>query len=96
MARFTFTCFSCSHVIETDTVYRTDRCPKCEMDVKTCRNCRHYDDHASNECREPAAEYVYTKDRANYCDYFDPRAERIEEKSAADDARAKLEALFKK
>lgn len=97
MARFTFHCHSCDTVLELDAVYRTDRCRKCESDVKVCKNCRHYDSSASNECRETAADYVHNKDRANYCDYFAPRADRVEgEKSEVEDAKARLEALFKK
>ncbi len=96
MARYNFQCFSCGDPIESDAVFRTDRCGGCEADVKTCTNCRHYDASVSNGCRETAADYVHRKDRANYCDYFDPRRDRIEVKSEVDDARAKLEALFKK
>lgn len=96
MARYTFQCFSCGETVESDAVFRTDRCSRCEADVKVCRNCRHYDASTSNSCRETSADYVHDKERANYCDYFDPRQDRIEVASEVEDARAKLEALFKK
>lgn len=96
MPRFTIHCWSCSDVIETDGVYRSDHCAKCGQDLKVCKACRHYDANASNECREPAAEYVYEKTRANYCGYYEPRQDRIEVVDEVADARAKLDALFKK
>lgn len=96
MPRFTFHCFSCGTVQETDAVFRSDSCSHCEADLKACKNCRHYESSASNGCRESVADFVHNKERANYCGYFDPRADRVENDDEVADARAKLEALFKK
>lgn len=76
---------------------RRDECPKCHSDVHACKNCKHYDVKAYNECREPQADRVQEKDRANFCDYFygaDPSGV-----SASDQQKnlmAAAEALFKK
>lgn len=79
---------------------RTDACAKCDADLHCCLNCRHYNRSAHNECNEPQAEWVRDKDRANFCDYFDPRrgsaSAGISETSPAKDARSRFEDLFKK
>jgi hypothetical protein len=82
-------------------VGRADRCPTCDRDVRVCRGCAHYAPGAHNDCREPNAERIVDKERANFCDFFvlaarrpgagDPRGE-----SRAENARAGLDALFKK
>ena len=47
-------------------------------------------------CREPHADLVEEKDMANYCEYFSFNAEVKEQERAQLNARAQLEALFKK
>ncbi len=49
---------------------RRDECPFCRGDLHCCLNCRFYDPTSPKQCREPAAELVRDKNRANYCDYF--------------------------
>jgi hypothetical protein len=58
--------------------------------------CEFYDTSKAKHCREPIADEVKDKQRANFCDYFKPTpaAYRPEATSAADKARADLEALF--
>lgn len=64
-------CFSCNKEIQiTGVVGRRDECPQCHADQHSCRNCGHYDPKSYNECREPSAEVVKEKDRANFCDQF--------------------------
>ena len=91
-----FRCFECGHeAVLTNQPMRTTRCEGCDADVRACLNCRHYDPRASQECREPVAEPVRTKDRANFCDYFvlrAPEGEEVEDEAAA--AKRKLEDLF--
>jgi hypothetical protein len=65
--------------------------------VRVCLNCNHHDRSAYNECREPQAERVLDKDRRNQCDYFSLRqGARPGGTSPADDARKRLDDLFKK
>ena len=54
-------------------VLKTDSCPKCQFDLHSCSNCRFYDPSAHNECQETQAEWVRAKEKANYCDYFEPK-----------------------
>ncbi len=64
--------------------------------LEECRACEFYDTSKAKHCQEPIADEVKDKIRANFCDYFrpTPAAWRPEQLSAADQARAQLEALF--
>ncbi len=91
-------CFSCKTEIEfASLVGRRDECPKCRADVHVCRNCQHYDPRAYNECREPQADVVIEKIRANFCDHFAPLAQQGGKAApTAEELRKKAEALFSK
>jgi hypothetical protein len=58
--------------------------------------CEWYHTGVAKHCRETVAEEVKDKERANFCDYFKPRAGAYTNASvaAADRARAELDALF--
>jgi len=75
---------------------RREECPACHADLRVCRLCEFYDPTVSRSCREPIADHVSDKERANFCGYFKPRpnANDGNSQSAADTARAELEALF--
>lgn len=91
-------CHHCAkEVVISDRVGRGDTCPFCNADAHCCLNCSFYDTGAYNECREPNAERVLEKDRANFCDYFEFALDRKPGPSNKElDAKARLEALFKK
>lgn len=79
-----------------DKVRRSDECPHCGADMRSCKNCQYYDPGAHNECRETISEYIGDKERGNFCGMykaFQGDREPLEDAAAA---RAKLEALFKK
>ena len=90
-------CFSCQaeHTQVSRLSYR-EECSNCRADAHVCKNCQFYDVTAYNECREPSAERVVEKERANYCDYFIPAAGRSQDVSTQDQLKAAAEALFKK
>ena len=75
---------------------RTDECRACRAELHVCLMCEFYDTTVAKSCRETIAEEVKDKQRANFCDYFRPsdRAYRPGDQSAADKAKAELEALF--
>jgi len=93
-------CFACSAAVELAAGERVgfrETCSACDADLHVCLNCVHYDSGAYNQCREPNAEWVSDRERANRCDYFafgdsGDRAAR----SDPPDARAALDTLFKK
>ncbi|MBN2355651.1 hypothetical protein JXO59_06030 [candidate division KSB1 bacterium] len=90
-------CYQCGKEISLDhKVGRQDTCPFCSSYLHCCRNCQFYDVNAHHQCREPQAEWVQDKEKSNFCDYFEPGASVKTVPSAADDARRKLDDLFKK
>lgn len=91
-------CHACQKENDTgERVGRRDTCVQCDADLHVCLNCEFYDPKAYNECREPQADRVLEKDRANFCDYFTPaHAGRGKGADPKADAKAKLDALFKK
>jgi hypothetical protein len=91
-------CWSCGTALPLAAGERIgfrDTCTGCGADLHACRGCEFHDPAAYNECREPAAERVSDRERANRCDYFSP-ADRAPGAPAASDARARLDALFKR
>ncbi|MBV8359204.1 MAG: hypothetical protein JO189_14915 [Deltaproteobacteria bacterium] len=91
-------CFHCGRQVElTRRIGFREVCPVCDRSLHVCLNCGFYDPTFNNQCREPQAERVVDKDRANFCEYFSMRkTNELQRQSPANDARAKLEALFKK
>jgi hypothetical protein len=89
-------CFHCGRVVEfAERVGFRERCPACDRPAHACLNCTFYDPAYHNQCREIQADRVVDKDRANFCEFFQPRA-ASEKAESGTVARAKLEALFKK
>lgn len=58
--------------------------------------CEFYDTSVAKSCREPVADEVRDKERANFCGYFKPIPDTYQSKDSgeADEAKAKLAALF--
>lgn len=85
-------CWSCGAKLVAVDYQREGECPVCRKQTHVCRNCRFYEVGRPNHCQEPIAEPVNNKQRANFCDYFEPsesahKPGEDEEKlrSAADD-----------
>ncbi|MBF0371431.1 MAG: hypothetical protein HQL52_18480 [Magnetococcales bacterium] len=88
-------CWECGEALGSGDFGRGDDCPKCGKETRVCRNCRFYDQTAYNECHEPQAERVVEKERANFCDYFEPDpGKKAQQKQKADPMQA-ANALFK-
>ena len=83
-----------------EPIGRDAECDSCRRDLRCCRNCRHYDTRYNNSCRESMAEPVEDKERRNFCEYFsfnrEPFAATGTRPDRQADARAKLDALFRK
>ncbi len=75
---------------------RRDECPNCHAELHVCRLCRLFDAHAPQQCREPTADDVRIKDRANFCGFFAPRLHvpGVRMPSGQQNHRAALDALF--
>ena len=95
------TCWHCGRAIALATAQKVqsrDACPHCDADLRVCRNCRHFEPTAHNECREVLAEWVRFKDKGNYCDYFAPATAGAAPAASAGaaNARSAFDQLFKK
>ncbi len=96
MQVFCFHCKKTNEVIASSgQIGRREECQFCKSDLHACKNCEMYEPKSYNECKEPSAEVVKEKERANFCDYFKARAT-----GDNGDQKTKLlsaaEALFKK
>jgi len=74
---------------------RLTECPSCRAQLHVCRMCRYFDPAAAQQCREPVADTVADKQRANFCGYFQirPRA-FVAVADSSEESRRRLEGLF--
>ena len=100
MAAYCQACGADIDIKAGDIVGRGDTCPRCRADLHACVHCGHYDPKAYNQCHEPQAERVDDRVKANFCEYFSIRTTRPATAGTAgvraSEARARLDALFKK
>ena len=90
-------CVFCGEEIAvTGKISRNDVCPNCKRNLRCCKQCKFYDPHAYNECREVSAERIVDNERANFCDYYVPKGSSQRTVNRSREARRALEALFKK
>jgi len=98
MSTTTLVCWKCGASLESEPLplARLAECPACHTDLHVCRLCGFYDPGVANSCREPIAEAVKDKARANFCGYFQPRPDAwtgsVEDPTRH--AKARLDALF--
>lgn len=94
------TCWKCGASLEALSLplRRLDECKACHSELHACRMCVEYDTNVAKHCREPTAEEVRDKTRANFCDHFKPKAGAYVAPNTkeVDASRAALEALFGK
>jgi len=92
-------CHTCGRPVEVqEKISRQEICPHCRTDLHCCLNCTLYDEYAQNKCREPSAEWVSDRERNNFCEFFVFQESKTASRKIRqqEEARAKLEALFKK
>ncbi len=95
-------CAMCGERVELMEMSLDSACPKCNADLRTCRNCTNFDPGARFECRAPIAKRVGNKTVRTECDAFAPKR-TVEKKtgetrgpSKPDDPRAAFDRLFKR
>ncbi len=54
-------------------ISRLSVCLACRAELHVCRLCECYDTRVAQACREPLADEVRDKTRANFCEHFYPR-----------------------
>lgn len=91
-------CHACNKEIAGSLkVGRKDACPSCGADLRCCLNCLFHDPAVSKQCRETAADLVKEKRKANFCDYFVFKEDRVASPEIEGaKARQALDDLFKK
>ena len=90
-------CHFCQKAVDLEgKIQFREECPHCRRDLHICLNCRDYDPNAYHQCREPMAGLINDKKMGNFCDYFKPSDSPATGSSKADEARKKLDDLFKK
>ena len=92
-------CHSCKKALDLGReVGRRDECPHCHADLHCCLNCRFHDRSAPKQCREPQADLVREKDKANFCDLFvfHSAATSVSAAGETDRSRKELDDLFRK
>ncbi|HWR14066.1 MAG TPA: hypothetical protein VN577_04520 [Terriglobales bacterium] len=76
------------------------KCPKCGLDLHSCKMCNHFDPGSRFECRQPVLARISPKDTHNTCTMFAIKQSVERETTSggvrANDARAAFENLFKK
>lgn len=91
-------CAHCGTTLEVvaNLVGRRDACPSCGEDLRSCRNCRHFDPGVAKECKEPFAEVPSDKDAGNFCDLFQLGDGGVGARERKEELLAAAEALFRK
>lgn len=78
-----------------EKIGRHDECPQCKRSLRCCKMCGFYDRHAYNECKEPNAERIIEKERANFCSYFTISNGTTNNSKSSNDLLSAANALFK-
>ena len=75
---------------------RLAQCKACQAHLHVCRMCIFFDKTVSKQCREPVAEEVKDKSRANFCGYLQPNpsAYTPADPGKTQSAQSELDALF--
>jgi hypothetical protein len=90
-------CAACGSVVQANISFEA-RCPKCNADLHTCRQCTFFDPGSRFECRKPITARIVNKGGNNKCDLFATRTvvERETSSGKPTDARQAFANLFKK
>ncbi len=94
-------CWYCSTALSPHGLGHEDECLSCGRDTRVCRNCRFYHPSSYNGCSEPQSERILEKERANFCDFFQPGSSTLGQSQEQDrimreNAKKAAEALFNK
>lgn len=89
-------CWHCGAGLTAADYGRELACLACGKPTRCCRNCRMYRPGRPNDCLEPIAEEVADKERATFCEHFDPAPSPAGpgQRANVDAQRQAAEALF--
>ncbi|MDN4501870.1 hypothetical protein QX776_05630 [Alteromonadaceae bacterium BrNp21-10] len=93
-------CWQCNKTLENVILpmSRREECTFCRSDQHVCKMCKFFD-HNPGRCNEERAEDISDREKANFCDYFNPRfgiskGAQTSGKLSSAQAQAKFAALF--
>lgn len=67
-------CWNCGKATGFEgKIMRSDSCPHCNSDLRSCRGCRFFDPTAFRQCHESIDAPVPIKEKSNFCDWFQAR-----------------------
>ena len=67
-------CNNCAAEIQVNgQIQVIDRCKVCGNDLHSCRNCLNFDPSARNECIKPIETRITSKNKNNFCTFFEAR-----------------------
>lgn len=92
-------CYKCSKELDLTAgkdISRSEECPGCFASLRCCHMCDFYDKSSYNECREPTAERIVEKEKANFCDHYKLSTGQTKVNIKQDSALDAANALFKK
>lgn len=90
-------CHKCNSALNFETgkdVGRSEECTNCYTSIRCCLMCEFYDKNSYNECKEPTADRIVDKEKANFCDFFKLATSTTTDQKV--DLLAQANALFKK
>ncbi|MGH8373376.1 MAG: hypothetical protein ACRETO_11695 [Gammaproteobacteria bacterium] len=94
----TLICWKCGATLKDVPMplSRLSECLTCHAELYVCRMCVFHDSRLRQGCREERAEHVQEKERANFCDYFQPAQDAFKpvDRNGNETARSQLNALF--
>ncbi len=92
-----YICNFCKQEVEVydGRVGRQDTCPNCNSFLHICKNCRFWDPNAHNECLETTTAFIRDREAPNFCASFQMKKYDEKPLTSDQDAKAKLDALFK-
>ena len=65
-------CANCGAVL-TSGFDPNGKCPKCQLELHCCKQCRFFDSGAQFECTQPIPERITPKDAKNNCTFYEFR-----------------------
>jgi len=90
-------CASCAGILAADIDF-TGKCPRCNAELHSCKQCAYFDTASRFECTQPVSARIPKKESRNQCNFYSPRTtvERETSSTRPLDARQAFENLFRK
>ena len=90
-------CSACAGILPAGIDF-TGKCPRCNAELHSCKQCSFFDTASRFECTQPVSARIPKKESRNQCNFYSPRTtvERETSSTRPLDARQAFENLFRK